>query len=157
MSVDTFESNTKVSNKLSKSRPDTRSGRWFPYFLIAPSIVIILLVVLFPLLYSFYLSFTPYKLLKPDTLAIRWDDVFRNYRKLAEDSVFWKAFGNTLIYVTVTVNLELVFGMLIAQLMARVTRGQSILRTMLMVPMMFAPILVGFQFGWFFNATVWFC
>ena len=154
MSVDTLDPITKIANKPSAARRDTRSGRWFPYFLIAPSIVIILMVVLFPLLYSFYLSFTPYKLLKPDTLAIRWDDILRNYRKLAEDAIFWKAFGNTLIYVTVTVNLELILGMFIAQLLARVTRGQSILRTMLMVPMMFAPILVGFQFGWFFNATV---
>ncbi|HEY52482.1 MAG TPA: sugar ABC transporter permease, partial [Caldilineae bacterium] len=34
------------------------------------------------------------------------------------------------------------------------TRGQGLLRTLLMVPMMFAPVLVGFQFAWFFNATV---
>ncbi len=154
MSVNTLQSAAPLSNKRGKSRGNSRSGRWFPYFLIAPSIVIILLVVLFPLLYSLYLSFTPYKLLKPGTLGIRWDDVFRNYRKLVEDAIFWKAFGNTLIYVTVTVNLELVFGLFLSQLLARVTRGQSILRTMLMVPMMFAPILVGFQFGWFFNATV---
>lgn len=154
MSVDTLDSVTKAAHTEIKSRRDSRTGRWFPYFLIAPSIVIILMVVLFPLLYSFYLSFTPYKLLKPDSLAIRWDDVFRNYRKLAEDAIFWKAFGNTLIYVTVTVNVELIFGMLLSQLLARVTAGQSVLRTMLMVPMMFAPILVGFQFGWFFNATV---
>jgi multiple sugar transport system permease protein len=154
MSVDTLKSVSKTSHASSKQHRDSRSGRWFPYFLIAPSIVIIVMVVLFPLLYSFYLSFTPYKLLKPDSLAIRWDDVFRNYRKLAEDAIFWKAFGNTLIYVTVTVNVELIFGMLLSQLLARVTAGQSVLRTMLMVPMMFAPILVGFQFGWFFNATV---
>jgi multiple sugar transport system permease protein len=42
----------------------------------------------------------------------------------------------------------------LSQLIARVTFGQSILRTILMVPMMFAPVLVGFQFAWFFNATV---
>ncbi len=157
MSVETsIQSAPKTSGKLSplKRRGSGGRARWFPYFLIAPAIVIILLVVLFPLLYSFYLSFTPYKLLKPDTLAIRWDDILRNYRKLVEDEIFWKAFGNTLIYVTVTVNVELVLGMILSQLLARVTRGQSLLRTFIMVPMMFAPILVGFQYGWFFNATV---
>lgn len=134
--------------------PRGRRGRWFPFLLITPSILIILLVILFPLLYSFYVSFTPYKLLKPDTLAIRWDDVFRNYRRLLEDDIFWKAFGNTIIYLTVTVNLQLILGMALSQLLARVTRGQSILRTLIMIPMMFAPILVGFQFGWFFNANL---
>ena len=131
-----------------------RRARWFPYFLIAPSILIILLVVLFPLIYSLYVSFTPYKLLKPDTLAIRWDDVFRNYRRLLEDEIFWKAFGNTIIYLTITVNIQLILGLAMSQLLARVTRGQSLARTLVMIPMMFAPILVGFQFGWFFNANL---
>ncbi len=131
-----------------------RAERWFPFFLILPSILIILLIVVFPLLYSIYVSFTPYTLLRPETLAIRWDDVFRNYGRLLEDGIFWKAFGNTIIYLTVTVNLQLLLGLALSQLLARVTRGQSILRTMLMIPMMFAPVLVGFQFGWFFNTTV---
>src|SRR5215204_3386636 len=133
-----------------KRRP--QAGRWFPLFLIAPSILIILFVVVFPLAYSFYVSFTPYTLLRPDSLAIRWDDVFRNYRRLLEDEIFWKAFGNTIIYLTVTVNIQLVLGLVLSQLLAQVTRGQSILRTLIMIPMMFAPILVGFQFGWFYNA-----
>lgn len=132
----------------------TRSQRWFLYLLIAPSVAIIVFVVVLPLLYSLYVSFTPYTLLRPDTLEIRWDDVFRNYRRLVEDDVFWKAFGNTIIYTAVTVNLQLVLGLALSQLLARVTRGQGILRTLLMVPMMFAPVLVGFQFGWFFNTTV---
>jgi multiple sugar transport system permease protein len=131
-----------------------RRGRWFPVFLLTPSILIILLVVFFPLVYSLYVSFTPYKLLKPETLAIRWDDVLRNYRRLLDDAIFWKAFGNTIIYLTITVNLELLLGLGFSQLLARVTRGQSLLRTLIMIPMMFAPILVGFQFGWFFNANL---
>ena len=114
-------------------RRGSRTATWFPYFLIAPAIAIILLVVLFPLIYSFYLSFTPYKLLRPETLAIRWDDVFINYRRLLEDDIFWRAFGNTIIYVAVTVNVQLVLGLFLSQLLARVTRGQSILRTLIMV------------------------
>jgi multiple sugar transport system permease protein len=131
-----------------------RAERLFPFFLIAPSILIILLIVVVPLLYSIYVSFTPYTLLKPETLAIRWDAVFRNYGRLLEDGIFWKAFGNTIIYLAVTVNLQLLLGLALSQLLARVTRGQSLLRTILMIPMMFAPVLVGFQFGWFFNTTV---
>lgn len=142
------------SGRASTRAPRARRIAWFPYFLITPGILIIVLVVLFPLLYALYLSFTPYQLLKPNTLAIRWDDVFRNYRRLLEDDIFWKAFGNTIIYLTVTVNIQLILGMAMSQLLARVTRGQSILRTLIMIPMMFAPIMVGFQFGWFFNANL---
>ena len=61
---------------------------------------------------------------------------------------------NTIIFLAVTVNLSYLLSLALSQLMARVTSGQSLLRTLLMVPMMFAPILVGFQFRWFFNANV---
>jgi multiple sugar transport system permease protein len=78
----------------------------------------------------------------------------RNYQKLLNDAIFWRSLGNTVIFLAVSVNLSYVISLALSQLMARVTMGQSLLRTLLMVPMMFAPILVGMQFRWFFNANV---
>ena len=128
---------------------------WFPYLLIAPAIIAITLIILYPLLYSVYVSFTPYNLLRPEkTFVFHFDTMFKNYVKMAHDKVFWRSWGNTIIFLLVTVNLSYVLALALSQLMARVTRGQGIMRTMLMVPMMFAPVLVGFQFAWFFNATV---
>jgi multiple sugar transport system permease protein len=128
---------------------------WFPYFLIAPAVIVIALVILYPLIYSVYVSFTPYNLLRPaKTFVFHFDTMFKNYVKLTHDKVFWRSWGNTIIFLLVTVNLSYVLALALSQLLARVTRGQGIMRTMLMVPMMFAPVLVGFQFAWFFNATV---
>ena len=132
-----------------------RNQTRFPLLLIAPTVIIILLVVAYPMIYSVYISFTPYNLLRPaKTLVFAWDKMFRNYGKLLEDKVFWRSILNTVIFLTVTVNLSFFLSLGLSQLMARVTRGQGIMRTLLMIPMMFAPILVGFQFAWFFNATV---
>ena len=132
-----------------------RNQTRFPLLLIAPTVIIILLVVAYPMIYSVYISFTPYNLLRPaTTLVFTWDKMFRNYGKLLEDKVFWRSILNTVIFLTVTVNLSFFLSLGLSQLMARVTRGQGIMRTLLMIPMMFAPILVGFQFAWFFNATV---
>ncbi|MBP7962829.1 MAG: sugar ABC transporter permease [Caldilineaceae bacterium] len=112
-------------------------------------------MIVYPVLYSLYVSFTPFHLLRPETTFVfTTETMFRNYTKLAGDRVFWKSVMNTVIFLTVTVNLSFVISLALSQLMARVTRGQSIMRTLLMVPMMFAPVLVGFQFAWFFNATV---
>jgi multiple sugar transport system permease protein len=80
--------------------------------------------------------------------------MFNNYIKLWNDDVFWKSLRNTVIFLTVTVNLSYFIALALSQLLARVSRGQSVMRTLLMIPMMFAPVLVGFQFAWFFNATV---
>jgi multiple sugar transport system permease protein len=137
---------------------DTRGGRigtrWFPLFMILPSFVLILIVTGFPLLYSLYVSFTPYELLRPGSDAFRPEIMFRNYERLLADPIFRRALGNTLLFLFVTVNLEYVMALGLSQLLARVTRGQGLMRTLLMIPMMFAPVLVGFQFRWFFNGEV---
>lgn len=128
--------------------------RWFPFFLILPSLVLIFIVTGFPLLYSLYVSFTPYELLRPDSLTFNPETMFDNYRRLLNDPIFWRAFRNTIIFLVITVNGEYLLALGLSQLLARVTRGQSIMRTMLMIPMMFAPVLVGFQFRWFFNTNI---
>ena len=127
---------------------------FFPYTLIMPAVILILLVVGFPLLYSLYVSFTPYELLKPNSLNFTTARALRNYQKLLNDDIFWRSLLNTIVFLAVTVNVSYVFSMALSQLLSRVTVGQSVLRTLLMVPMMFAPILVGMQFRWFFNANV---
>jgi multiple sugar transport system permease protein len=126
----------------------------FPWLLIAPTLFIIAAVVIYPMIYSIYVSFTPFNLLRPETFAFEADRMFRNYERLLTDELFWQSMGNTLLFMAVTVNLEYVIALGLSQLIARVTWGQGLIRTLLMIPMMFAPVLVGFQFAWFFNATV---
>ena len=115
----------------------------------------IAIIIVYPVLYSIYVSFTPFHLLRPEqTFVFTVEKMWDNYIRLAEDDVFWKSMRNTVLFLAVTVNLSYFIALALSQLMARVTRGQSLMRTLLMVPMMFAPVLVGFQFAWFFNATV---
>ena len=126
--------------------------RHLPLALLLPSILVILLIVGFPMLYSLYLSFTNYNLTSPGDIKFIG---LQNYvTLLTKDPLFWKAFGRTVLFISLAVNVEFLIGLGIAQLMARAIRGQSLARTLMMMPMMFAPILVGFQFKWFFNAQV---
>ena len=123
---------------------------WF--VLILPAILILVAVVLIPLLLSLYSSFTPYRLTRPDTLY-KWIGTY-NYEKAAKSWVFWSAFGRTVLLLTIALNLEMLLGLGLALLVSRVTRGQRALRTVMMFPMMFSPILVGFQFKFIFNDNV---
>jgi multiple sugar transport system permease protein len=126
--------------------------RHLPLALLLPSILIILLIVGFPMVYSLYLSFTNFNLTSPGNVEFIG---LQNYiNLLTEDPHFWKTFGRTVLFISLAVNIEFLIGLGIAQLMARAIRGQSLARTLMMMPMMFAPILVGFQFKWFFNAQV---
>jgi multiple sugar transport system permease protein len=129
-----------------------RSPRAIPYLLLLPAIVVILSVVLLPLIVSFYSSLTGYNLTKPATLTQFVG--LRNYQRLLTNADFWWAFGRTFLFVTITLNLEMVLGLGLALLVNKITVGQRTLRTIMMFPMMFSPILVGFQFKYVFNDAI---
>ena len=108
--------------------------------------------MIIPLIFSLYTSFTSYKLTRPDSL---FNFVgFRNYERLLDNSKFWYAFGSTIIFITIALNLELLLGLDIALLINKITWGQRTLRTIMMFPMMFSPILVGFQWKYVFNDNI---
>ncbi len=123
-----------------------------PWVLLLPTLIILTCIVLLPLLLSLWTSFTPFKLTKPDTLY-RFVG-FRNYERLIGDFDFWIAFGRTVLFLAIALNLELVFGLGIALLINKITYGQRTLRTLMMFPMMFSPILVGFQWKYIFNDNI---
>lgn len=129
-----------------------RSPQATPYLLLLPAIVVILAVVLVPLLVSLWTSFTGYNLTKPATL-FQWVGL-RNYQRVLTNADFWWAFGRTVLFITIALNLELVLGLGLALLVNKITFGQRTLRTIMMFPMMFSPILVGFQFKYLFNDAV---
>jgi multiple sugar transport system permease protein len=120
-----------------------------PVKLLMPAFLAVGIVVILPLLFSFYTSFTAYRLTDPDTLShwIGW----RNYERAFANGDFWAAFGRTILFLTIALNLELLLGLGVALLLNQVTKGQRALRTVMMFPMMFSPVLVGFQFKFMLN------
>jgi multiple sugar transport system permease protein len=123
-----------------------------PFLLLLPAIVVLAAVVIVPLLLSLYSSFTPFRLTKPETL---WVFIgLRNYIKLLGDAEFWWAFGRTVLLLTIALNLEMLLGLGLALLVEKASHGQRALRTIMMFPMMFSPLLVGFQFKFMFNDNV---
>ena len=123
-----------------------------PIAMVMPSLIIILLVVGVPMAYSLYLSFTDFTFTTAKN--VHFIGLANYYTLLFKDELFWPVFGRTILFTTIAVNVEFLLGLGIAQLMARAVRGQSLARTLMMMPMMFAPILIGLQFKWFFNAEI---
>jgi len=116
--------------------------------MIGPAIAIVLLVVAFPMLYSFLLSFTNFSILNTGSLKFVG---LNNYINLLKDRVFLASIARTIAFLAVSISIEFVLGFGIALLLLRRSRAHSVARTLLMTPLMFAPALVGFQFKWFFN------
>ncbi|MDZ5695891.1 sugar ABC transporter permease [Chelativorans sp. M5D2P16] len=149
----TIEARRSFTPPLGKGR---RFGwRWrlpAPLLLLLPAFIVLAAVVVVPLLLSLWSSFTPFRLTRPDSI---WTFIgLRNYERLFTDWDFWVAFGRTVLLLTFALNLEMVLGLGLALLVEKATRGQRMLRTIMMFPMMFSPVLVGFQFKFMFNDNV---
>jgi len=144
-----MQSNTpySIGGKPALARPRRRVP--LAIKLLMPAFLCVGIVVVLPLLFSFYTSFTAYRLTDPETL-LHWIG-WRNYARAFSNGDFWAAFGRTILFLTVALNLELLLGLGVALLLNQVTRGQRVLRTIMMFPMMFSPVLVGFQFKFMLN------
>ncbi|MDD7970890.1 carbohydrate ABC transporter permease [Roseinatronobacter alkalisoli] len=130
----------------------TRRTALIPLLLLSPALLTMLFVVALPLGFSFYTSLTAYRLVRPETIEIFVG--LRNYIRLLEDWEFWRVFGRTILFLAIALNVEFLLGLGIALLIAKITWGQRTLRTIMMFPMMFSPILVGFQFKFIFNDNI---
>lgn len=120
--------------------------------LLLPALLVLVAVVLLPLLFSLYTSFTAYRLIRPESL---WQWVgWANYTRILGNSDFWWALGRTVLFLTLALNLEMLLGLGLALLVSQINTGQRLLRTVMMFPMMFSPILVGFQFKFMFNDNI---
>ena len=88
---------------------------------------------------SFYLSFNNYNL---SVSGMRQFIGFANYKNIFLDERFWNSVVNTLILVAVAGGLELVFGLGIALLLNKNIKGTEVTKTLIIIPMLMAPVLV---------------
>jgi multiple sugar transport system permease protein len=141
--------NIRYSPAVQSPGPALHESMAVPLRLLLPAFVSVAIVVVLPLLFSLYTSFTAYRLIEPDTI---WNVVgLRNYLRAFASEDFWAAFGRTVLFLTIALNLELLLGLGIALLLNQIVKGQRALRTIMMFPMMFSPVLVGFQFKFMLN------
>ena len=101
----------------------------YGYLFIAPAIIGFFVFFLFPILYSLYVSFTDWNLLK-DANFIGID----NYSNLFQDKVFLKSIRVTFYYTILTVPLSNAYALLMASLLNKNFRGRSVVRTIFYVP-----------------------
>ena len=116
-------------------RPRSREGL-LPYLLIAPTIVVLLSLSIYPLIYAVKISFQT-----GAGDAARW--TFANFSRLASDKFFLEALAHTFIYAAIALTFEFLLGLGLAVLVDRPLRGKSLFRSVLLIPMMLPPVVVG--------------
>jgi ABC-type sugar transport system permease subunit len=113
--------------------------RWEPLAFASPSLALISLVIVFPLAYSFWLSFRNFDLsVGPDSEFVG----LRNYAEaLFRDARFVSSIWNTGVIITPSLVAELLLGLGLALLLNRVARGRAVLTALLAIPPMVSPVM----------------
>ena len=114
----------------SKGIPERRLA----VLMVAPSMILIAIVAVWPIIYAIWLSLHEYSV-RVAGLS-RWAGPFglRNYSNALSDPAWWSALEHTLVFTVVSVALELVIGLAMAMAMHEAFRGQGLLRTVVLVP-----------------------
>src|SRR5712692_7042020 len=117
------------------------SDRAIAWMFIAPTIALLLAINIFPLIWTIRLSFTNYRANRPNA-PLKWLGVER-YSDLLNDPDIWHAMQVTARFVVSTVVIETVLGFALAYLVDRKFRGHGFWTTVILIPMMLSPAVVG--------------
>jgi len=127
-------------------------NKFTPYMFMAPAGIVLAIGLLYPITYMVYASFLDWN---PSQLIGEADWVgFKNYSNLMQDDAFKESLWVTLKFAFIVVFLEMLIGVGLALLLDRNIRGISFLRTVFILPMMIAPIVVGLMWRYMYHPTV---
>jgi len=128
------------------------ANRLTPYILMAPAAVIMLIALIYPLGYMMYGSLLDWN---PSQSISEAEYVgLKNYVTLFYDPAFRESLGVTLTFAFFVVVIEMVLGVGLALLLDRNIRGMSVLRTIFILPMMIAPVVVGLMWRYMYHPTI---
>jgi multiple sugar transport system permease protein len=122
------------------------------YLFASPALFLIVVFIIFPLCYSFYLTFQNYDLaIGPPAEYVGTE----NYQEMWEDARFWRSWLNTFIIIFPAITVQLLLGLGIALLLNRPIRGRPLFASLLIIPSMVSPasaamvwrMLLGVKYG----------
>lgn len=132
------------------ARQQRISDRTIQWGFIAPTLILLILLNIFPLFYSLYLSFTDYSAIAKE--APVWIG-FENYSRILNDRQLWQYFATTGRFAFLSVGLQTVIGFGLALLLRDKWRGSGFVTTLILVPMMLSPVVVGLFWKLIYNPS----
>jgi len=123
--------------------------KYMPWIMASPALAIVFSLTLYPLFYSLYVSTRSFE------LTALWKDAFigiENYRRaLNSDLFFWSSLLKTILYALGCLSLEMPLGLGVAFLLNRAIKGRRVVRTILALPMVAAPVAVGLTWRYMYH------
>ena len=121
--------------------------KWVAIFL-APSLIGLLLFIVYPIASSLWLAFQDWNMLSPPKFV-----GLANFQELSKDPEFWRALQYTLIFVVLYVPSVFIVGLGLALLLNQKVRGMIIVRTSTFLPVVASWVVVSLIWKWIFNPS----
>lgn len=116
---------------------------YHPWLFLLPTLIGLIVFRLWPIFYSFYISFTDWNILvKPQYVGLK------NYKELFNDPIFYEILKNTFVFSFVYVIGVMIFGLLLAILVNNKIKGVNFFRTAFYTPVVTSAVAVGLVWNW---------
>jgi multiple sugar transport system permease protein len=137
-----------IANRVASATPPTvgravrgLSDRSIAWLFVAPTMILLLAINIFPLIWTVYLSFTNYASNRPNrkvvNVGLKW------YQDILNSPEVWAAMQATAHFVFWTILFQTLIGFSLAYLIDRKFRGHAFWTTIILIPMMLSPAVVG--------------
>lgn len=120
---------TKMSN--------FQKRKLLPYLLVSPYLLFVIVFVVFPVLFCFFLTFNKWNIIAPMHFI-----GLNNYSRLFHDRLFWKAIVNTLRFLLMHIPLQLLVSLFLAYLLNQKIRAGSFFRSSFFMPVIVSGVVV---------------
>ena len=124
------------------------ASRRYYFYLMAPAVVILACITIYPFFWLIYMSLHKVGL---GADADRWND-FKNFTRLTRDAKYLDGWLLLIKYSLMCMFLEVGLGVLIAVLLNN-ARFEKVLVTVFLMPMMMAPVIAGLVWYYLYNGT----
>lgn len=125
------------------------SDRWLAWLFCGPTILLLLAFNIFPLLWTIYLSFTNYRANRANAEVLNVGSA--NYGQVLGSEEVWGHFQATAHFLFWTILLQLLLGFALAWFINQKFRGYAWVTTLILLPMMLSPAVVGTFWTYFFQ------
>lgn len=116
---------------------------------ILPVMVVLALVAVFPIIYSFYTSLFNLKLSRPHRVPFVWLD---NYVKVLSDELFWESVWRTTSFTVMSVTAISLLALVIALLLNETFRGRRVISTIVLIPWAIPTVANGLLWKWIYDS-----
>jgi multiple sugar transport system permease protein len=128
------------------------SDRGIAWLFIGPTMLLLLVINIFPLVWAVTLSFTNYRANRPN-VPLKWVGL-EHYSDILTDPDLWAGMQVTAHFVVATIVIETVLGFGLAYLIDRKFKGHGFWTTVILIPMMLSPAVVGNFWSFLFRPQI---